>query len=82
MLSKGRLPIIEGCNVQFITDISGTVARGDYCVGVAIKCSIHNSQLRFLNAIHDFKAQELRSIPTSPMTALMESFHTDAEINV
>ena len=42
VLSKGNLPVVEGCDIQFITGIGGTVARDD-CAAVTVKCSTHNS---------------------------------------
>ena len=39
--------IIKGGDIRFITDMGGTGARDDRCVGVAIKCNTHNSQLNF-----------------------------------
>ena len=51
------------CDIRYITDLDSTVAGDDHCAGVAI--------------FGNFKAQGLESIPTPPMTALTEFFHTD-----
>ena len=42
MSDKARRFIIEGGNVCFIADISGTITRDDCCARVAIEWNMHN----------------------------------------
>ena len=48
---KGRLIVIEGANVCFITSIGGNIARDYFYAGIAIKCCTLRYQLNFLYAI-------------------------------
>ena len=72
--------MIEG-DIHFITGIGRTVARDDCCARVSIKSSVMILGWILSMLFTDFNARGLRSIPMSPMVALMEFFHADAVIN-
>ena len=48
---KGRELIIESGDIRFLTVIGWNVAGDDYCAGVTIKNSTHQSPLDFLSTI-------------------------------
>ena len=76
-MCQTRKALIVNGDVHFITHNGGTITRDECWAGVAIKWSTHHSQLNFPYTSDDFKAWK----PISPMTAMTEIFHADAETN-
>ena len=63
VLDKRRYFIIEGNDIHFITNMSGTVVWDDCCAEVAIKQSTYHSQLDYFDTKNNVNIETFNELP-------------------